>query len=117
MGWAALARAEEGWFHLYIFKPHNLKTFLIAEKVVVCMLEQEMFLNLGHIDMNFEVLYMVNNSYCDRKHRITECDNIVYKTSWFAFCLTDFPVVFGDETGDNITKASGATLEDEGRWS
>ena len=81
------------------------------------MLEQEMLLNLGHTDMDFEVLYVVNNSYCDRKHRIMECDNIVYKTSWFAFCLTDFPVVFGDETGDNITKASGATLEDEGRWS
>ena len=60
MGWAACAQAEEGWFHLYIFKPHNFKTSLIAEEVVVCMLEQEMFLNLGHIDMNFEVLYVVN---------------------------------------------------------
>ena len=70
------------------------------------MLEQEMLLNLGHIDMNFEVLYVVNNSYCDRKHRIMECDNIVYKTFWFTlFCLTDFPIVFGDETGDDITKA------------
>ena len=49
MGWAALAQAEEGWFHLYILKPHNFKTFLIAEKVVVCMLEQEMLLNFGHI--------------------------------------------------------------------
>ena len=33
-----------------------------------------MLLNLGHIDMDFEVLYVVDNSYC----------------------LTDFPVVFGD---------------------
>ena len=60
MGWAACAQAEEGWFHLYIFKPHYFKTFLIAEEVVVCVLEQEILLNLGHIDMNFEVLYVVN---------------------------------------------------------
>ena len=106
MGWAARAQAEEGWFHLYIFKPHYFKTFLIAEEVVVCMLEQEMLLNLGHTDMNFEVLYAVDNSYCDRKCGITKCDNIVCETFRFAFfCLTDFPVVFGDETGDDITKA------------
>ena len=87
----------------------TLKTFLSAEKVVVCMLEQislKCSLNLGHIDVNFEVLYVVNNSYCDRKHRITERDNIVCKAFWFTlFCLTGFPVVFGDKTGDDITKA------------
>ena len=33
---------------------------------------------LLNLDVNFEVLYVqVNNSYCDRKHRITERDNIV----------------------------------------
>ena len=31
-----MAKVEE-----YIFKPHNFKTFLIAEKVVVCMLEHD----------------------------------------------------------------------------
>ena len=66
-----------------------------------------MLLNLGHIDVNFEVFYVVNNSYCDREHRITECDNIVCKAFWFTlFCLTDFPVVLGDETGDDVTKAA-----------
>ena len=66
-----------------------------------------MLLNLGHIDVNFEVFYVVNNSYCDRKRRITECDNVVCKTFWFTFfCLTDFPVVFGDKTGDDVTKAA-----------
>ena len=31
----------------------------------------------------------------------------MYETFWFAlFCLTDFPVVFGDKTGDDITKAA-----------
>ena len=46
----------------------TLKTFLSAEKVAVCMLEQislKCSLNLGHIDMDFEVLYVVDNSYCD----------------------------------------------------
>ena len=39
--------------------------------------------------------------------RVTESDNIVCETSWFTFfCLTDFPVVLGDETGDDITKAA-----------
>ena len=28
------------------------------------------------------------------------------ETFWFAFCLTDFPVVFGDKTRDDITKAA-----------
>ena len=66
-----------------------------------------MLLNLGNTDMDFEVLYVVDNSYCDRKCGITECDNIVCKAFWFTFfCLTDFPVVFGDETGDDITKAA-----------
>ena len=46
----------------------TLKIFLSAEKVAVCMLEQislKRSLNLGHIDMDFEVLYVVDNSYCD----------------------------------------------------
>ena len=63
-------------------------------------------LNLGHIDVDLKVLCVVDNSYCDRKCGITECDNIVCETFRFAlFCSTNFPVVFGDKTGDDITKA------------
>ena len=66
-----------------------------------------MLFNPGHIDMDFEVLYVVDNSYCNRKHRITECDNIVCKARWFTlFCLTDLPIEFGDKAGYDITKAS-----------
>ena len=74
----ALARAEKGWFHLYILKPHYLENIFKCRKSCCLYAWANLTKMLLNLDVNFEVLYVqVNNSYCDRKHRITERDNIV----------------------------------------